>query len=127
MPDHIIQDEAAASEEATWAFLCSKLEAAAPHSLPVGHWQETLSSTSLSKSVLAVASHLANDGNIVFEDPHLSMTQRCKIAYAGQRPFDILVIKAQGQKVCEPVGDSIWRLVILDKYVNFKKLVVCHS
>jgi len=44
------------------------------------------------------------------------------MAYASQKPFENLVIKAQGWKVLEPVANSIWRLVILDKYVDFEKL-----
>jgi hypothetical protein len=84
--------------------------------------QETSSSTSLSKSVLAIAPHLAEDGNTVFEDPYLGETQNYKIAYTNQKPFENLIIRAQGRKVQEPVANSIWRLVILDKYVDFEKL-----
>jgi hypothetical protein len=86
--------------------------------------QETSSPSSLSKSVLAVSPHLADDDDTVFEDPYLSETQKCKIAYAGQKPFENLIIKAQGRKVREPIANSIWKLVILDKYVDFKKLYV---
>jgi hypothetical protein len=66
--------------------------------------------------------HLAEDINTVFEDPYLGKTQKCKMAYASQKPFENLIIKAQGRKVLEPVTDSMWRLVILDKYVDFEKL-----
>ena len=123
-----------AVEEAAWASLYSGLDAAAPTSTSAECprdvldrmlellGQETSSSTSLSKSVLAVAPHLADDGNTVFEDPYLGETQKYKIAYASQKPFENLIIKAQGRKVQEPVANSIWRLVILDKYVDFEKL-----
>ena len=111
-----------------------KLEATA-QSLPSGLSSNTLdkvfellgqeeSSSSLSKSVLAVAPHLADDDKTVFEDPHLSETQRCKIAYSGQKPFKNLIIKAQGWRMHEPIANSIWRLVILNKYVDFEKLYV---
>ena len=124
-----------AVEEAAWASLRARLEAAAPVSSSdissnvldrmfelLG--QEASSSTTLSKSVLAVAPHLADDEDTVFEDPHLSETQKCKMAYASQKPFENLIIKAQGRKVLEPIANSVWRLVILDKYVDFDKLYV---
>ena len=76
----------------------------------------------LSKSVLAVAPHLADDEDTVFEDLYLGETQKCKIAYSSQKPFENLVIKAQGRKMREPVANSIWRLVILVKHVDFEKL-----
>ena len=46
------------------------------------------------------------------------------MTYASQRPFENLVIKAQGRKMHEPIANSIWRLIILDKYVDFEKLYV---
>jgi hypothetical protein len=123
-----------AVEEAAWATLRAKLEATA-QSPPSGLSSNVLdkvfellgqeeSLSPLSKSVLAVAPHLADDENTVFEDPHLSETQKCKIAYAGQKPFENLIIKAQGRRMHEPIANSIWRLVILDKYVDFEKLYV---
>ena len=124
-----------AIEEAAWASLQTKLEATAP-AQPAGSpsnaldkmlellSQEASTLTSLSKSVLAVALHLGKDEDTVFEDPYLSETQKCKMAYASQKPFENLVIKAQGQKMCEPIVNSIWRLIILDKYVDFAKLYV---
>ena len=135
--DHVAQQDERdkAVEEAAWASLRSGLEATAP-TMSTGtgcsrdvldkmlelFGQETSSSTSLSKSVLAVAPHLAEDGNTVFEDPYLSETQNYKIAYTSQKPFENLIIRAQGRKVQEPIANSIWRLVILDKYVDFEKL-----
>jgi hypothetical protein len=127
------EDRNRAVEEAAWASLRAKLDGAtvsAPFNTSseildkmldfLG--QESASSTSLSKSVLAVAPHLADDEDSVFVDPYLSETQKYKFAYASQKPFEILVIKAQGRKVLEPVANSIWKLVILDKYVDFEKL-----
>ena len=136
-PDHVADQEERdkAVEEAAWAFLRSGLEAAAPTTSASASCsrdvidrmlelfgQEASSSTSLSKSILAVALHLADDGNTVFEDPYLGETQKYKVAYTSQKPFENLVIRAQGRKVREPIANSIWRLVILDKYVDFEKL-----
>ena len=132
-PDQREHDKAV--EEAAWASLRSKLETAATTcssdlSTNVLNkvfkllGQEDSSPSSLSKTVLAVVPHLADDNDMVFEDPHLNETQKCKIAYASQKPFENLIIKAQGRKVREPVANSIWRLVILDKYVDFEKLFV---
>ncbi|KAF8804434.1 hypothetical protein BYT27DRAFT_7107276 [Phlegmacium glaucopus] len=86
--------------------------------------QEVSPLSSLSKSVLAVAPHLADVKDSVFEDPHLNEMQKCKIAYTNQKPFKNLIIKAQGQKICKPITNSIWRLIILDKYVDFEKFFV---
>ena len=49
--------------------------------------QEAPSSTTLSKSVLAVVPHLADDEDTVFEDPYLGETQKCKMAYAGRNLY----------------------------------------
>ena len=133
VPDQQERDRAV--DEAAWASLRAKLDSAGPVASPVLSasvldrvfellGQEGSSSAPLSKSVLAVAPHLADDGDSVFEDSHLNETQKCKIAYANQKPFENLVIKAQGRRICEPVANSIWRLVILDKYVDFEKLYV---
>jgi hypothetical protein len=121
-----------AVEEAAWASLRSKLEDANAHGSSISAnvldkvlellGQEPSPSSSLSKSVLAVAPHLADDDDSVFKDPYLSETQNCKIAYASQKPFENLIIKAQGRKMHEPVANSIWKLIILDKYVDFEKL-----
>ena len=133
-PDHAgeQEDRNRAVEEAAWASLRSKLGSSDPIASSgtsnifdkmlelLG--QDTLPSSSLSKSVLAVAPHLAEDDDSVFKDPFLSETQRCKIAYASQKPFENLIIKAQGRKVQEPIANSIWKLIILDKYVDFEKL-----
>jgi hypothetical protein len=132
-PRHDQEDRDRAVDEAAWASLRSKLEPAIPTQSSglssnvldkvfefLG--QEVTPSTTLSKSVLAVAPHLADDEDTVFEDPYLGETQKCKIAYSSQKPFENLIIKAQGRKMREPVANSIWRLVILDKYVDFEKL-----
>ena len=111
MPAHTpVQDQEErdkAVDKAAWASLRSKLEAAAP-AQPFGLsssvldkvfdflGQEASSSTMLSKAVLAVAPHLADDEDTVFDDPYLGETQKCQIAYSSQRPFENLVIKAQG-------------------------------
>ncbi|KAF8806103.1 hypothetical protein BYT27DRAFT_7224460 [Phlegmacium glaucopus] len=75
--------------------------------------QEVSPSSSLFKSVLAMVPHIAD-----VED------SKCKIAYTNQKYFENLIIKAQGQKICKPIANSIWRLVILDKYVDFEKFFV---
>ena len=122
-----------AVEEAAWAALRSKLEMA-DHDMSSGSrtdfldrmfeflGQETSSSSSLSKSVIAVAPHLADDQDSVFDDAYLNETLKCKSAFANQKPFENLIIKAQGRRVLEPIANSIWKLVILDKYVDFEKL-----
>ena len=121
-----------AVEEAAWASFLSKLEdtnpvAPAESSNALDRMlelfrHEVSSPSSLSKSLLAIAPHLADDDNSIFNDPYLSETQKYKMAYASYKPFESLIIKAQGRKVQEPVANSIWKLIILDKYVDFEKL-----
>lgn len=91
-PDHVQdQEERDRAVEAAWVSLHAKLEACAPQlasdpssivldSLRVFEilGQEASLSTSLSKSVLAVAPQLADDEDTVFEDPYLNQTQKCK-------------------------------------------------
>ncbi|KAF8801620.1 hypothetical protein BYT27DRAFT_7114507 [Phlegmacium glaucopus] len=131
-PDQEVRDRAV--EEAAWAAFRAKLDSAYiepsdPSSNAFDKMlelfgQEVSPSSSLSKSVLAVAPHLADDNGSVFENPHLNETQKCKIAYTNQKPFENLIIRAQGRKIREPIANSIWKLVILDKYVDFEKLYV---
>ncbi|KAF8806497.1 hypothetical protein BYT27DRAFT_7257225 [Phlegmacium glaucopus] len=124
-----------AVEEAAWASFHAKLNSVSgPRSgssdLPPDALdkvlelfsQEVMPTSSLSKSVLAVAPHLADDDDLVYENPFLNETQKCKIAYTNQKPFENLIIKAQGRKIREPIANSIRKLVILDKYVDFEKL-----
>ncbi|KAF8797569.1 hypothetical protein BYT27DRAFT_7125244 [Phlegmacium glaucopus] len=131
------EDRDRAVEEAAWASLRAKLESdsvsqAVPSDLSPNALdrmfelfsQEVSPPSSLSKSVLAVAPHLADDDDSVFENPHLNETQKCKIAYTNQKPFENLIIKAQGQRIREPIANSIWKLIILDKYVDFEKFYV---
>jgi hypothetical protein len=126
------QERDKAVEEAAWATLRSKLSSSAatttselPNTLERVLEllkQDIEPSSSLSKAVLDIAPHLAEDEDSVFKDPYLSETQRFKVVYASQKPFENLIIKAQGRKVQEPIANSIWKLVILDKYVDFEKL-----
>jgi hypothetical protein len=131
VPDQ--EDRDRAVEEAAWASLRSKVEAAAPalsSGLPSNvidklfelFGQEASTPSVLSKSVLAVAPHLADDDDSIFGNPYLRETQKCKIAYASQKPFEFLIVKAQGRRMPEPLANSIWKLIILDKYVDFEKL-----
>ena len=136
LPDHenMQEEQCKAFEEAAWASLRSKLTESAPTAISGSASsvlldkvlellsQESSSPSSLSKTVLAVAPHLAEDEGSIFDDPYLSETQKCKFAYASQKLFENLIFKAQGRKMQEPVANSIWKLVILDKYVDFEKL-----
>ncbi|KAG6904196.1 hypothetical protein DXG01_011795, partial [Tephrocybe rancida] len=128
------QAHAKAVEEAAWTQLRAKLESTSSNkpaatSVSLGKMLEFLGASqdlsgpsSLSKSVLAVAPHLAETVDTVFNDPYLNQTQQAKTAYTNQKPFDNLIIRAQGELLREPIANSIWRLVILDKYVDFEKL-----
>ncbi|KAF8805359.1 hypothetical protein BYT27DRAFT_7258470 [Phlegmacium glaucopus] len=100
------EDRDRAVEEAAWASLRAKLESdsvshAVPSDLSLNALdrmfelfsQEVSPPSSLLKSVLAVAPHLADDDDFVFENPHLNEMQKCKIAYTNQKPFENLIIR----------------------------------
>ncbi|KAG6827581.1 hypothetical protein H0H87_004396, partial [Tephrocybe sp. NHM501043] len=44
------------------------------------------------------------------------------LAYRAEKSIDVLIDHAQLKNLQEPVSRSIWKLIILDKYVDFKHL-----
>ncbi|KAG6843474.1 hypothetical protein H0H87_004060, partial [Tephrocybe sp. NHM501043] len=85
--------------------------------------EETDSAPVISKTVLSLAQHLGNLlGQNICLDPHINKTCHLKLAYGAEKSIDVLINHAQLKNLQEPVSRSIWKLIILDKYVDFKHL-----
>lgn len=127
-----------ASERLGWAVLRRKagmLEALAPTSRKadsaglfsaeeISAILETHSasgSSSIPQAVLDGAPHLsalvANTGN-----SHLDATWKLRRLYTGDKVVEALIDTFQRQRLDEPIPRSIWKEIILDRFVSFEKL-----
>jgi hypothetical protein len=68
------------------------------------------------------APHLARLSDHTAMDSHLESTQELLSVYSPQTAQDILVNKAQFAPVRDPLPRTIWRKILLDHFVDFKKL-----
>jgi hypothetical protein len=73
-------------------------------------------------SMLAKAPHLSKLSDSTATDPHLEKTQDLLSVYSPQGSQDILVNKAQFAPVGDPLPRTIWCKILLDLFVDFKKL-----
>lgn len=73
-------------------------------------------------SVLANAPHLLKLLDPMVTDPHLEKTQELLLVYSPQSSQDILVNKAQFAPVGDPLPHTIWHKILLNLFVDFKKL-----
>ena len=83
-----------------------------------------LSSTkgAISTSVLTKAPHLSKLSDPTATNPHLEKTQDLLSVYSPQSSQDILVNKAQFALVGDPLPCTIWCKILLDLFINYKKL-----
>ncbi|KAG6814922.1 hypothetical protein H0H87_006586 [Tephrocybe sp. NHM501043] len=85
--------------------------------------EDTDSALVISKTFLSLAPHLRNLlGQNICSDPHINKTCCLKLAYGAERSIDVLIDHAQLKNLQEPISRSIWKLIILDKYVDFEHL-----
>jgi hypothetical protein len=73
-------------------------------------------------SILTKAPHLSKLMDPLATDPHLKKTQELLMVYSLQTSQDILVNKAQFTPVSDPLPCTIWCKILLDHFINFKKL-----
>jgi hypothetical protein len=66
---------------------------------------------------------LAQLSTPILSDPHVEKTQELLSVFSPQNVQDILVNKAQFAPVRDPLPQTFWHKILLDSYVNFKKLV----
>lgn len=75
----------------------------------------------LSSSLLKMAPHLADDNaNDSTGNPHLDQTWSLQAAFGAE--VSELINKMQRRCFAVPIPRSIWRLIIMDQYVDFEKL-----
>ncbi|KAG6867738.1 hypothetical protein C0993_011806 [Termitomyces sp. T159_Od127] len=117
-----------AIKAAAWAALRSKLDhISSPHdrvqSLPQDADPHKSSETStIPQSLLDVAPHLAQLQSQVSADPHIAKTWELRQEYGKERIVDSLIDLGQLQRVKDPISRAMWKLVIMDQYVDFEKL-----
>jgi hypothetical protein len=131
-----VQDEELrrkAADSAAWALLRAKasvLQSLLPESGSSDPAQQlalllglnTASATSsLPASVLTAAPHLAKLGSSA-GDAHLDSTWKLRQAYSGDKAIDAVVDIMQRQQLEEPIPRSIWKEIVQDRFVNFRKL-----
>jgi hypothetical protein len=72
--------------------------------------------------VLTEAPHLEEYLRTTQANDHLDQTWKLHQIYAIKKATDTIVNLMQQHPMPDPVPQSIWQDVILDKYVNFEKL-----
>ncbi|KAG6808556.1 hypothetical protein H0H92_003738 [Tricholoma furcatifolium] len=124
------------TDEAAWAVLPAKLAAAkdtthrdvlpcaSPIQLDTVNDPDTSeTNSSISQAVLALAPHLGRtSGKSTSSDAHLNKTCGLKLAYGAEKSIDALINRAQLESLQEPILRSLWKHIILDRYVNFEHL-----
>ncbi|KAG5349888.1 hypothetical protein C0989_001386 [Termitomyces sp. Mn162] len=86
---------------------------------------KSLSNTSrIPQSVLAMAPHLANLQSKVSADPYIAKTWVLCQEYSKEKVIDSLIILGQLQQLKDPISCAMWKLVMLDQFVDFDKLYV---
>ncbi|KAG6894863.1 hypothetical protein C0993_010579 [Termitomyces sp. T159_Od127] len=117
-----------AVEAAAWAALRSKLDhvpSLLGHSRSLSQaidLHKPLETSSIPQSLLDVAPHLAKLQSQVSADPHIAKTWELRQEYGKERIVDSLIDLGQLQRVKDPISRAMWKLVIMDHYVDFEKL-----
>ncbi|KAG6874245.1 hypothetical protein C0993_000776, partial [Termitomyces sp. T159_Od127] len=78
--------------------------------------------SSIPQSLLDVAPHLAKLQSQVSADLHIAKTWELRQEYGKERIVDSLIDLGQLQRVKDPISRAMWKLVIMDHYVDFEKL-----
>jgi hypothetical protein len=79
-------------------------------------------STVIPPDVLAEAPHLEEYLRTTQAESHLEKTWKLRQTYATEKATDAIVDLMQQQTMPDPLPRSIWKDIILDKYVDFEKL-----
>jgi hypothetical protein len=72
--------------------------------------------------VLAEAPHLQEYLTTTQADDHLERTWKLKQTYATEKATDAIVDLMQRHPMPDPLPRSVWKDIVLDKYVDFEKL-----
>ena len=79
-------------------------------------------STVIPPDVLAEAPHLQEYLKMTQAEGHLEQTWKPQQSYATEKATDAIINLMQQQPMPDPLPRSIWKDIILDRYVNFEKL-----
>ncbi|KAG6843617.1 hypothetical protein H0H87_002428, partial [Tephrocybe sp. NHM501043] len=78
---------------------------------------------SFSKAVLALAPHLGNLSlSSIISDPIFEKSHRLKAAYTSKKSINLLIDRAQLKWLVDPISQSAWKKIILDRPVDFEHL-----
>ncbi|KAF6743490.1 hypothetical protein DFP72DRAFT_827705 [Ephemerocybe angulata] len=80
------------------------------------------SSSYISSALLSAAPHLAAMSKQVASDPLIEETCRLRRAYAAEKNLDSVVDLFQMQPLVEPLPRPIWKQILGDEFVDFRKL-----
>ncbi|KAG6806604.1 hypothetical protein H0H87_002469, partial [Tephrocybe sp. NHM501043] len=61
---------------------------------------------------------------MVNSDPFIEKSRRLKAAFTSEKSIDLLIDRAQLERLIDPISQSVWKKIILDRYVDFKHLYV---
>jgi hypothetical protein len=78
--------------------------------------------TVIPSDVLAEAPHLREYLKATHADSHLEQTWKLRQVYSTEKAIDAIIDLMQRQSMPDPLPRSIWKDIILDKYVDFEKL-----
>ncbi|KAG5351394.1 hypothetical protein C0989_006690 [Termitomyces sp. Mn162] len=120
-------------EDAAWMILQSKLDclsdsaeqtsfSAAQIADLLGHPKPTSSTYGISQSILSVPPHLANLQNKISADPYIAKTWALHQEYTKEKLNNSLIIFSQLQQLKDPISQAMWKLIVLDHFVDFNKL-----
>ncbi|KAF6745783.1 hypothetical protein DFP72DRAFT_1017536 [Ephemerocybe angulata] len=76
----------------------------------------------ISTSLLSAAPHLAKLSQQTAVDPHVEETCRLRRAFSGEKSLDSVIDLLQLQSHITPLPRAIWKQVLLDEYVDFRKV-----
>jgi hypothetical protein len=79
-------------------------------------------STVIPPDVLAEAPHLQEYLKTTQAEGHLERTWKLRQSYATEKATDAIIDLMQQQPMPDPLPRSIWKDIILDRYVDFEKL-----
>ncbi|KAG6894340.1 hypothetical protein C0992_006515, partial [Termitomyces sp. T32_za158] len=74
------------------------------------------------QAVLTAVPHLARLQKKVSADPYIAETWRLRQEYARESAIDSLITLGQTQRLNDPISRAMWKLIILDHFVDFDKL-----
>ncbi|KAG6813975.1 hypothetical protein H0H87_007044 [Tephrocybe sp. NHM501043] len=57
-------------------------------------------------------------------DPFIEKSRRLKAAFTSEKSIDLLIDRAQLERLVDPISQSVWKKIILDRYVDFEHLYV---